>query len=92
MKLYFDFHCLGHNKLPLYGRGKTWARSDIERLLHKLTIDEFLMEDLVVTREDITCAYIKVGAKGEDLICGRYKVQYFLTEWRGEGNLYVFLC
>jgi len=50
------------------------------------------MEDLVVTREDITCAYIKVGAKGEDLICGRYKVQYFLTEWRGEGNLYVFLC
>jgi hypothetical protein len=33
------------------------------------------MEDLVVTREDITCAYIKIGAKGEDLISGRYKVQ-----------------
>jgi len=92
MKLYFVFHCLGHNKLSVYGRGKTWARSDIERLLHKLTIDEFLMEDLVVTRDDITCAYIKVGAKGEDLISGRYKVQYCPTEWRGEGNLYVSLC
>jgi len=47
------------------------------------------MEDLVVTRDDITCAYIKVGAKGEDLISGRYKVQYCPTEWGGEGNLYV---
>jgi len=64
----------GHNKLPLYGRGKAWARSDIERLLHKLTIDEFLMEDLVVTRDDITCAYIKVGAKGEDLISGNTRL------------------
>jgi bloom syndrome protein len=70
----FDFHFLGHNKLSLYGRGKTWVRNDIERLLHKLTIEEFLMEDLVITRDDITCAYIKVGAKGEDLISGRCKV------------------
>jgi hypothetical protein len=38
------------------------------------------MEDLVVTRDDITCAYIKVGAKGEDLISGRYKVWYCLTK------------
>jgi hypothetical protein len=71
----FDFHCSGHNKLSLHGRGKTWVRSDIERLLRKLTIEEFLMEDLVVTRDDITCAYIKIGAKGEDLISGKYKVQ-----------------
>jgi hypothetical protein len=33
------------------------------------------MEDLVVTRDDITCAYIKIGTKGEDLISGKYKVQ-----------------
>ncbi|XP_021933104.1 Bloom syndrome protein homolog isoform X2 [Zootermopsis nevadensis] len=66
----------GHNKLSLYGRGKTWVRSDVERLLRKLTIEEFLMEDLVVTREDITCAYIKVGSKGEDLISGRYKIMF----------------
>lgn len=72
--MYFDFHVLGHNKLSLYGRGKAWVRNDIERVMRKLTIEEFLMEDLVVTREDITCAYIKVGAKGEDLISGRYKV------------------
>ncbi|XP_023724702.1 Bloom syndrome protein homolog isoform X2 [Cryptotermes secundus] len=66
----------GHNKLSLYGRGKTWVRSDIERLLRKLTIEEFLMEDLVVTKDDITCAYIKVGTKGEDLISGRYKIMF----------------
>jgi hypothetical protein len=51
------------------------VRSDIERLLRKLTIEEFLMEDLVVTKDDITCAYIKIGTKGEDLISGKYKVQ-----------------
>jgi hypothetical protein len=50
------------------------------------------MEDLVVTRDDITCAYIKVGTKGEDLISGRYKVQYLSTEWRVEANSCLSLC
>lgn len=67
-------------------------RSDIERLLRKLTIEEFLMEDLVVTKDDITCAYIKVGTKGEDLISGRYKVQ-LNGKWKKLNMCYnVNLC
>ncbi|XP_069695186.1 recQ-like DNA helicase Blm isoform X2 [Periplaneta americana] len=66
----------GHNKLPLYGRGKSWVRIDIERLLHKLTIEEYLMEDLVVTRDDITCAYLKVGPKSNALLSGRCKIMF----------------
>ena len=72
---YYNFFFLsGHNKLSLYGRGKTWVRGDIERLLRKLTIEEYLMEDLVVTRDDITCAYIKVGSKAKDLFSAQCKV------------------
>ncbi|KAJ9574593.1 hypothetical protein L9F63_008220, partial [Diploptera punctata] len=63
----------GHNELPLFGKGKTWTRGDIERLLRKLTIEEYLMEDLVVTRDDIACAYIKVGQKAKDLMTGHCK-------------------
>jgi hypothetical protein len=48
------------------------------------------MEDLVVTREDITCAYIKVGVKGEDLISGRYKV-YSITQLGGDGKKILYL-
>ncbi|PSN41142.1 hypothetical protein C0J52_05200 [Blattella germanica] len=66
----------GHNKLPVYGRGKKWARADVERLLRKLTIEEFLMEELIVTRDDITCAYIKIGMRGDDLIAGKHKIKF----------------
>lgn len=67
---------MGHNTLPLFGKGKSWVRSDIERLLHKLTIEEYLIEDLVVTRDDITCAYIKVGQKAKDLFSGHCKIMF----------------
>ncbi|KAJ9597117.1 hypothetical protein L9F63_026994, partial [Diploptera punctata] len=34
------------------------------------------MEDLVVTRDDIACAYIKVGQKAKDLMTGHCKIMF----------------
>nr|CAD7429313.1 unnamed protein product [Timema monikensis] len=66
----------GHDKLPLHGRGKNWLRGDVERLVRKLTIEEYLREDLVVTRDDIAIAYVKAGPKTRDLLAGQVKVMF----------------
>ncbi|XP_049765144.1 Bloom syndrome protein homolog isoform X1 [Schistocerca cancellata] len=64
----------GHNNLPLYGKGKNWARGDIERLFRKLILEEFLREDMIVTRDDIAVAYVKLGRKAGDLMTGKVKL------------------
>nr|CAD7437741.1 unnamed protein product [Timema bartmani] len=66
----------GHDKLPLHGRGKNWLRGDVERLVRKLTIEEYLREDLVVTRDDIAIAYVKAGPKTRELLAGQVKVMF----------------
>ncbi|KAK4008042.1 hypothetical protein OUZ56_013199 [Daphnia magna] len=35
---------LGHNKWPIFGKLDTWNKSDVDRLLHSLVIQEFLEE------------------------------------------------
>ncbi|XP_063216247.1 recQ-like DNA helicase BLM isoform X3 [Bacillus rossius redtenbacheri] len=66
----------GHNNHSLHGRGKDWLRADVERLLRKLTIEGFLREDMIVTRDDIAIAYVKVGAKARELLSGRAKINF----------------
>jgi len=38
---------LGHNKLPLHGKGNKWSRTDIERLMRKLVLEEYLTVKLI---------------------------------------------
>ena len=64
----------GHQRLPIYGRGKDWARVDVERLFRKLVIDGVLAEDLVVTAAEHTACYIKVGTRALPVLDGRNKV------------------
>ncbi|XP_020280827.1 Bloom syndrome protein homolog isoform X2 [Pseudomyrmex gracilis] len=52
---------------PLYGRGKTWNRCDIERLLHHMILEEYLQETMYINNE-ITCAYVKIGRKASELM------------------------
>ncbi|KAL0279324.1 UNVERIFIED_CONTAM: hypothetical protein PYX00_000916 [Menopon gallinae] len=66
----------GHDKIPLYGMGKTWIRLDIERLFRKLIMDEYLKEHLMVKDEGITFAYLKVGRRAEELLGGSVKIQF----------------
>ena len=61
---------------PIYGRGKSWNKVDIERLLHKLVIDDYLKEDLYIKNE-IACAYLKIGTKADEFMRSKNaKVRY----------------
>lgn len=64
----------GHDKLQLCGMGKSWQRLDAERLMRKLIMEEFLKERIMVKDEGVTCAYIKLGRRGEELLKGNVKV------------------
>ncbi|XP_032687274.1 Bloom syndrome protein homolog isoform X2 [Odontomachus brunneus] len=52
---------------PLYGRGKSWKRNDIERLLHYMVLQEYLQENMYINNE-IACAYVKIGPKASQLM------------------------
>ncbi|XP_008210070.1 Bloom syndrome protein homolog [Nasonia vitripennis] len=57
----------GHDTHPYYGKGKSWLKHDIERLLHKLVIEGYLGESMYINNE-ITCAYLRLGANAKELM------------------------
>ncbi|XP_071636084.1 uncharacterized protein Blm [Temnothorax longispinosus] len=57
----------GLTKHPLYGRGKSWNRSDIERLMHYMVLQEYLQENMYINHE-IACAYVKIGPRATELL------------------------
>ncbi|KAL6428429.1 hypothetical protein ACFW04_008600 [Cataglyphis niger] len=57
----------GLTKHPLYGRGKSWDKNNIERLLHYMVLQEYLQEDMYINNE-IACAYLKIGPKASELM------------------------
>ncbi|CAL1683242.1 unnamed protein product [Lasius platythorax] len=60
---------------PLYGRGKSWNKSNIERLLHYMVLQEYLQENMYINNE-IACAYLKIGPKASQLMTSKdVKVQ-----------------
>ncbi|XP_018016782.1 uncharacterized protein LOC108673454 [Hyalella azteca] len=61
----------GHQRQPLHGLGKSWQRNDCERLLHRLVLLGYLREELVVTRDDIANAYLRLGPKAQAFLADR---------------------
>ena len=59
----------GHNKHPLHGRGSQWHKSDIQRIFHKMILDEYLSE-MIYVNNDIPTAYLKLGPKVNILMSG----------------------
>nr|XP_003705470.1 PREDICTED: Bloom syndrome protein homolog isoform X1 [Megachile rotundata] len=57
----------GLNKHPVYGRGRSWNRNDIERLLHYMVLKDYLQEQMYINNE-ITCAYLKIGPNASELM------------------------
>ena len=57
--------------LPLYGRGQAHSRHDLERLLHKLVMEDYLSESLRIGNHDNVICYVKTGSKANALLCGR---------------------
>ncbi|XKL68718.1 hypothetical protein PGB90_006487 [Kerria lacca] len=70
----------GHDKNSLYGRGKSWERLDIERLIHQLIFEGYLFEKMTATRDNIVVAYVKVGPKAFELLTGDIKIMVPMLE------------
>lgn len=58
-----------------HGVLKKWGRGDVQRLLHKLTIEEYLKEDVIFVR-DIPLAYLKLGVNVEKIMTGGQKLTF----------------
>ncbi|KAI9557156.1 D helicase bloom' [Daphnia sinensis] len=59
---------LGHNKHSLHGRGKSWQRNDIERLMRTMVMQHYLDEELFISRDEVAVAYLRVGSKAPDKV------------------------
>ncbi|XP_058821975.1 recQ-like DNA helicase Blm isoform X2 [Topomyia yanbarensis] len=68
-----------HHRSPYHGRLKNWDRSDIQRLMHKLVIEDYLKEDLIFSN-DIPQAYIRIGGKIEKLMNREVCVSFSVKE------------
>jgi len=52
---------IGHDKLSIHGKAESWDRTDVERFMHKLLADKFLYEEFLITIEDMSAAYLRIG-------------------------------
>ncbi|XP_053681210.1 recQ-like DNA helicase Blm [Anopheles nili] len=69
----------GHNRTVYHGKLKAWERCDIQRLLRKLVIEEYLKEDLIFSN-DIPQAYLRIGSKIESLVGRRVRIEFSIKE------------
>ncbi|ETN64392.1 ATP-dependent DNA helicase hus2 [Anopheles darlingi] len=69
----------GHNRTPYHGKLKTWERCDIQRLLRKLVLEEYLKEDLIFSN-DIPQAYLRIGGKIEQLVSRRARISFSIKQ------------
>ncbi|XP_063992518.1 recQ-like DNA helicase Blm [Diachasmimorpha longicaudata] len=65
----------GTNKLSIYGLGKAWNKSDVERLVHKLVIDGLLEEEMII-KNDMTAAYLRLSKKTMEFMRSNTKFMF----------------
>jgi bloom syndrome protein len=56
-----------HNSHPCYGKLKSWDKIDIERLMHKMVLEQYLKEELKFAFDNIQ-SYIHLGPRAEILV------------------------
>ncbi|XP_046388536.1 Bloom syndrome protein homolog isoform X2 [Ischnura elegans] len=76
----------GHLHQSLHGLGKHWQRSDIERLMRKLVMDEYLQENMVIHKEDIPVAYLKPGPRIQQLLRGNERIMFPMKSSSKKGD------
>ncbi|KAG5683750.1 hypothetical protein PVAND_013015 [Polypedilum vanderplanki] len=69
----------GHKNTRYHGHLKQWDRTDIQRIFHKLVIENYLREDITVIN-DIPIAYLKLGEKVADIMRGNKKIEFAVQE------------
>lgn len=57
-----------HNKTKFWGSLKTWEKSEIERILRKMVVEQYLREELIFSK-DIPQAYLYLGPNVNQLMC-----------------------
>ena len=61
----------GHTSLPMYGKGSSMHRNDVERLFHLLIISRYLEESLHIGNHENIVSYLKPGHEAGNLLNGR---------------------
>ena len=73
--------------LPLFGKGNSLTKHDLERLLHMMVLKNVLAEDLQIGNHDNVVSYVKLGPKADEVFEGRYgKVLLQLRGKRGSNS------
>lgn len=72
----------GQSNTKYHGHLKNWDRSDIQRIFHKLVLENFLQEEIVINQNDIPMAYIRIGTKIAELMTpgSRTKVMFAMMD------------
>uniref|UniRef100_A0A0K2SVZ2 RecQ-like DNA helicase BLM n=1 Tax=Lepeophtheirus salmonis TaxID=72036 RepID=A0A0K2SVZ2_LEPSM len=59
---------------PAYNTAKQMGLSDCNRIVRKLVLEGYLWEDLVVSKEGVAMAYVKIGPNSNKIINGQNKI------------------
>ena len=68
---------------PLYNKGGTRSRHDLERLLHMLVMKDILAESMMIGNHDNVVCYVKMGSKAMDVLNGR--IDGIILKTKGSG-------
>lgn len=61
----------GHTSLPMYGKGSSIQRTDLERLFHLMVTSGYLEESLHIGNHENVVSYLKPGHAATNLLNGR---------------------
>ncbi|KAK9507480.1 hypothetical protein O3M35_007332 [Rhynocoris fuscipes] len=74
----------GHQSHKIHGKGKSWQRTDVERLIRQLIRDEYLQEISIPSKDGIVHSYTKTGIKAEQLLSGNSNIKINLAMKQAE--------
>ena len=76
----------GHNRHPAYGACSSWSKNDLERLLQRLIIENYLKEIMMMSGADFPVAYIRVGDKAAGFLSSNNKVFFEIPKSNSSSN------
>jgi hypothetical protein len=63
------------DKDPMYNIAGQYTAQDCARIVHKLVLENFLWEELVVSRDGMASAYVRRGPRAQQLLAGEVKFE-----------------
>lgn len=61
-------------ELPFYGAGADLSRSEIERILQFMAVNQVFRDEAVTNAMGFSTTYLKIGPKANELLAGRMKI------------------